>query len=444
MSDLLDPPPPPVGLTDMEPPPVGLAERWDHDEDELLVPDDLTVDDLEPDDVSWPDAPHPAGGDRPSSDPGALTPLLEALKVVDAAMASAVHLVRTARLSGESIRRTGMLLERHASLAAGWTAADTRFLLRAEQTLHRMPAIDAAFADGQLSWGQVRGIITAVKPLRVGQLPDIDTALANEVGQGEPDRIIEQAYTHVDHTLADADPIEPAKDPAEHRRLGFQPDLFGGARLFGYDTIEAITTIIEAANAAADPPQADHPQIDADVNPTPPALSGTTRRQAQLAEGLYRIAKQYLSGGPDDTSSGRRSRPDLQVVVDLTRFDKPLAQLLARWHGRLITLTPLTTERLLCDATVTATFSDGARPVAIGDSTAPITRKHRQALYAWTRAAGCPAARPRRSTPTPTTPSPARTADPPAPTTSACSAAPATSGSTTEAGSSRWTHIPGP
>ena len=396
-----------------------MSELLDVSPEEGFVP---PLEDYAPDDISWGNAPHPAGEGATKAGPaeGAVAPLLEALAAADRAMAAAVELVRKARLSGEAVRTSGMLLERFASLAAGWTGADVRFLCRAEQALSRMPYVDTAFAAGTLSWGQVRGIVAAAKPLKVGQLTQLDSHLAGEVGRGEPDRIVQQAFGAVDRLTATDEPADPAQDPTERRRFGFEPDLFGGARYFGYDSAEAVATIVAAANAAADPPIADdQPRLDADGNAIPPELAGPTHRSAQLAEGVHRMARAFLDGrsndlAPADTSlpvptpsdmpptagPARTTSPDLDepflpwwwvpgratpsmhVVIDLTQLHQPIGQLLARWHGGPIPLTRLTTERLLCDPALDVTVTDDGRPVAVGDSTAPITVRHRRALFA--------------------------------------------------------------
>ncbi|MGZ4139253.1 MAG: HNH endonuclease signature motif containing protein, partial [Actinomycetota bacterium] len=55
--------------------------------------------------------------------------------------------------------------------------------------------------------------------------------------------------------------------------------------------------------------------------------------------------------------------------------------------GRPAGLTPLATEALLCDSTVVPVLFQGARPVAVGDASSPVSQKLRSALVA--RDGGC-------------------------------------------------------
>ncbi len=290
------------------------------------------------DDVVWPGAPHPAGADSTGAIPRSLAAdrLIGLLGSLDAGMAEAVGLVRQARQSGEAERRSGLPLERLVSLATGRTGTEVRFLCRAERVLCHLPAVDQAFAAGRLSWSQVRGIVTAVKGLRVAQMAELDAELAAEIGQGEPDRVVQRAFGWADVITAGDTTVEQ-QDPGERRCFRIQPDLFGGAAYHGYDRLDAVTAIAEAAEAAADPPaKPDAVRVDADGSPVPAELLPSTARSAQLAEGLRRVAAIYLAGAlptsdrhePPDPPEGMPSGPALdhaQTVVPQTIADQTRA-----------------------------------------------------------------------------------------------------------------------
>ncbi|MEE8602560.1 HNH endonuclease signature motif containing protein [Euzebya tangerina] len=300
--------------------------------------DDVGVDEVPADDIVCKGAPHPAGPDssaaRPQSAADQLTGLLQSL---DAGMAEAIALVRKARQTGAAERESGLPLERLVSLATGRTGGEVRFLCRAEKALCHLPAVDAAFAQGRLSWSQVRGIVSAVKGLRVAQMAELDGELGPEIGQGEPDRIVQRAFGWADVITAEDTTVEE-QDPGDRRTFRVQPDLFGGAAYHGYDRLDAVTAIAEAAEAAADPPAKPVAvRVDADGSPVPAELLPSTARSAQLAEGLRRVAAAYLAGAlptsdrhePPDPPEGMPSRPALdhaQTDVPQTIADQARAR----------------------------------------------------------------------------------------------------------------------
>ena len=408
------------------------------------------------DDHVWTDAPHPAGpGSRPARRAGPVDELIRLLESADQIMAAAIRVLRASRGTGQAERQSGLPVERLVSLATGRTGTDVRFLSRAERTLAHLPTIDLAFAQGRLSWSQVRGIVTAAKGLRVAQMVEFDTELGAEIGQGEPDRIVQRAFGWADLILSEDDAEQIETDPGDRKSFRVQPDLFGGAAYYGYDRLDAVSAIWEAANAAADQPvKANEVRLDLDGTPVPADLLPTTARQAQLAEGLRRVAATYLAGGvyaspvdathaegpsadadqpgdapltPGDRSParpheqadwaarsgqqaralpngaeqtgspvasnapGRRAtrppRPSISIVLDHTDLLGATGRALVRWNGGPIRLTRLTTERLLCDPQLTPVITDSGRPVAVGDATSPITRRHYRTLEAIDR--GC-------------------------------------------------------
>src|SRR5438132_9006665 len=62
---------------------------------------------------------------------------------------------------------SGLPAEMLLALAARRTGAEARMLVASAATLRAMPATCAAFARGDLSWGQVRAIVTAVRSVDV-------------------------------------------------------------------------------------------------------------------------------------------------------------------------------------------------------------------------------------------------------------------------------------
>ena len=105
-------------------------------------------------------------------------------------------------------------------------------------------------------------------------------------------------------------------------------------------------------------------------------------------QALVAMAEQTLNGGSAITT---RPRPRVIATVDLDSLrddaDGEAARILWSVAGRPARITPLTTETLLCDASVTPVFFEGRRPAAVGDAYSPISGKLRTALIA--RDGGC-------------------------------------------------------
>ncbi|WP_108666058.1 HNH endonuclease signature motif containing protein [Euzebya rosea] len=358
---------------------------------------------LQPDDIHTP-GPHPAGPDATPvvrHDVSTVGRLVALLGEADRIIAEVIGLIRHHRHHARDRQDTGGLrLDRFLALATGRTGTDIGRLMRAERTLTRMPAVDAAFADGRLSWSQVHQIVGATRDLTAAQTTELDDDLAGPLATtdptADPDAIVRTARDWATQILHSVD--AERFDPADRAFLRVEPDLFGGAAFSGYDRIEAVMTILEAAEAAADRPSPPgEVRTDADGQEVPAELLPATARQAQLAEGLRRIAASYLAGATPgtttDTTTGtdalppRPARPSVSVVIDTTDPHGPIGRLLARWHGGPIPLTRLTTERMLCDPALSTVIVDDGRPVAISDHTGPITARHYRTLRAVDR--GC-------------------------------------------------------
>ena len=346
-----------------------------------------------PDDVHTP-GPHPAGPDAiPAGRSGVSTVerLVGLLAETDRIIAETIGLIRHHRHHARGRQATGGLrLDRFLALAAGRTGTDIRRLMRTERTLTRMPAVDAAFAEGRLSWSQTQGIVAATRDLTAAQTTELDDDLAGPLAtmpaDADPDAIVATARDWATNILHDTN--ADRYDPADRAFFRIEPDLLGGAHFSGYDRLESVLTIREAAEAAADRPTVpEEVRTYADGQAVPAELLPTTARQAQLAEGLRRAAATYLAGTSPDAAVPRPARPSVSVVIDTTAPHGPIGRLLARWHGGPIPLTRLTTQRILCDPALSTVVVDETRPVAISDHTGPITTRHYRTLRAVDR--GC-------------------------------------------------------
>src|SRR5438270_6144931 len=96
--------------------------------------------------------------------------IAQALRAADAITSTAIHLIQQGSLEP----MTGLPNEMNLALAGRRTGAEARMLMNAATTLLVMPFTRAAFDRGDLSWGQVRAIVGAMRSIDVSKRPVID------------------------------------------------------------------------------------------------------------------------------------------------------------------------------------------------------------------------------------------------------------------------------
>jgi hypothetical protein len=229
--------------------------------------------------------------------------ILEALRgaagVADQASAVTVAAVGAARAAGSTERAAGLSEEQFLGLAARRTRGDARCLVRVAAVLDTLPVTAGLFADGTLSYSQVREIAGWARMLRVEDRAALDAQVAGDAAagvRGDPDWLLDHAGDLV--TRVRADLAQRREERAIERSfVAVQPRLDGGGS--GYFELDAVgmATVLEGLDAAADAPGLE----DAD-GPLP-----ARRRGGQLAEALERVAAFYLAhtGHPcPDTTAG--------------------------------------------------------------------------------------------------------------------------------------------
>lgn len=272
---------------------------------------------------------------------------------------------------------TGLPTEMLLVLGARRTGADARMLVNAAATLRAMPATAYAFARGDLSWSQVRAVVSAVRTVDAagrGQLDDLIATQTDRLAQMDPDELLARIDDAVARLRSDL--LRAREDrQVEGGFLAVQGRLDGSASFYGEADAESAATIIEALDAAAD-------------QPVDPAVNGTPSRAQQHLSALVAICERTLA---DSTGGTTRPRPRLLATIDVESLSKGVesdsARILWSMAGRPAKITPLATDVLVCDATVVPVLFDGARPVAVGDATTAVTTAMRTALIA--RDAGC-------------------------------------------------------
>jgi hypothetical protein len=297
----------------------------------------------------------------------------EALLEADRLTANALSIIGRSDVEAS----TGLPAEMLLSLGARRTGADARMLVNAAATLRWMPATSAAFGRGDLSWGQVRAIVTAVRSVDTSGRSQIDELIRDAAGRlssMDPDELLARVDDAVSHLRAD---LALAREDRQIERgfLAVQGRFDGSATFYGEADAQSTATLLEALDAHAERPVA----ADDDDAPS---------RGEQRLDALIAMCEESLNGGHTERT---RPRPRLIATIEVQALHEQglsaSAKVLWSLAGRPARLTPLATEALMCDADVIPLVFDGGRPVAVGDASAAISSKVRSALIA--RDGGC-------------------------------------------------------
>jgi hypothetical protein len=315
--------------------------------------------------------------------------LLEALRgaaaVADQAAAVTVAAVGAARAAGSTERAAGLSVDHFLGLAARRTRGDARGLVRLAAVLDTLPVTAGLFADGTLSYSQVREIAAFARDLRVEQRVELDGQVAADAAagvRGDPDWVVDRAGDLVARVRADLTGRREDRG-VEASFVAVQPRLDGGGS--GYFELDAVSmaTVLEGLDAAADAPGLE----DAD-GPLP-----ARRRGGQLADGFVRLSAFYLAhtghpcadatpdtgteaddGGAPGSAPGcaHRAKPTLYATVDvatLAGVEDHSARLLWRMVGAPPRLTATSARVLACDAKVIPVLVDTTGVLAVGEPT---------------------------------------------------------------------------
>lgn len=124
------------------------------------------------------------------------------LRHADLLIADALHLLGRGGVEAVS----GLPAEMVLSLEARRMGSESRFMMHAADVLRQMRCLSALFAEGVVSWGQVRCIVGAVTKVTVADRDEIDMLIgdrARSMVQADPERLVEFVDDEVDHRRAD-------------------------------------------------------------------------------------------------------------------------------------------------------------------------------------------------------------------------------------------------
>lgn len=285
--------------------------------------------------------------------PQLLERLGELLRIQNRIAAEVTRTVRECELSNaaefDGLKSTASWLRGHGHLS-GAAAAQ---LVHTARALEHLPAVAAAFADGEVTAAQVSVIGTVATPKRLAEaaaqdvdLPEIDRALVAVACSESHERLAGVVRYYREALDPDGDP----PDPTEGRRLSFPGRFDGGVGIMGeLDAVggekvkAALEAIVQAGRCAGD---------------------RRTRAQ-QLADALVQLADNALAAG--DLPILRTVKPHVIVTIPgadlvnpardagpgVTGFDQSVTAAQARW--------------IACDASVTRIVLDpDGQPLDVG------------------------------------------------------------------------------
>jgi hypothetical protein len=369
---------------------------------------------------------------------GEVGALLDLLAALDSGRAGALALTARVQRHDLAARTTGLTLDSLLACQSPLPGPQRRALAREAETLRSMPHLAAAVRSGAVPASALPAIVGESQPLDAAARAELDDRFGDvqRLDRLGPDELLD-AVRDAAAAVAPAVAEREALRPIEDRFLAVQPRLDGS--LTGYFELDAEGggALLEAVEAAAPPPSSGPRDVSrhaldgrADGPAAPPSWRRRSRGR-QRADGLVRIAEDYLAGraprpttggtvegqvGPTDTTvvdvaatpgspdepavagtSGgdcrpRRARPRILVLTDvatLTGHDElaDASRLLWAAVGSPPRLTAAMVRRLASDADLQLVLHDDGRIFGVSAPTAAIPAPVRATVLARDR--GC-------------------------------------------------------
>jgi hypothetical protein len=219
---------------------------------------------------------------------------------------------------------------------------------------HRMeglPKVAAAFAAGEVGYGQVRVLCDATKDLDAEFVGEAQETLLDESRRCEP-RKLERRLAHWRHRGDAAKEVERARKQRARQEIRVAPKAGGMVGMQGDLDAEGGATLLTA--------------LDALSAPDPSGVAARTVAQRR-ADALVELARRPLDTGDLPERGGER--PHLAVTVSLEtlegRAGAPGAD--RGWGG---VITGEAARRLACDCKINRVITDGAsQPLDVGRAT---------------------------------------------------------------------------
>ena len=245
----------------------------------------------------------------------------------------------------------------------GVTPGDARSYVRIASRLRELPAITEAFSKGELSYWQVRAVITVATPEIEADLLNI----ARYSTAGQLQRIA-RAYKG----CLDRAELERSNDRHVKRSLRYYFDDDGFLVLRGKLSPEDGRLLVEALHAAED-------QLRSEL-PRDPGSDDHPSADHWSADALVEVARAGLgvieSGSSGTSGSGRV--PEVAVHVDVPSLINGSGERCEVAGGPA--LASETARRITCDAMIQAVYRDGDKVLNLGRRHRTVTPRLRRVL----------------------------------------------------------------
>jgi hypothetical protein len=250
-------------------------------------------------------------------------------------------------------------LRRHCRMAPG-AASETVSVAR---RLEELPATDAAFADGEISYSHVRVITKATGDLQPCVVDQLEPVLAASARDLDPKRLRTVAE-HARHALAPERFLDAEQDAHQARRLDISETFEGRHVLDGEFHAEAGALIATAIHAA---------ETTSKDDPRTP--------KQRRADGLEVVCRSYLDRGQAPRNGGER--PHLNINLDLADLERRAGAKAGTLAWSEQPISGEAARRLACDAGVSRIITNGrSEPLDVGRRTRVVPAALRRAVIA--------------------------------------------------------------
>jgi hypothetical protein len=329
--------------------------------------------------------------DLPSTDQPAESSLPElAAAIAAGAVRLAAATATWLRLIAEFDRRDGwhaagiMSCAHWLSWQCGLSPGAAREHVRVARSLESLPLIEAAFAEGRLSYSKVRALTRIAETDTEASLLD----LALETTASQVERTVRQ-WRRADRLNAGAQPDAPR--PAFDYWWDDDGMLVAKVRLPAEEGAAFIAAIESLAERTARRERAQQKKsaaegqrnVEADVHPMDEVRQAGERTAARRVHALTTLAS---AAADTDRRAGDPPRREVVVHVDAAVVADDAAAGRAYLEGGPA-LSGADVRRMLCEATVVAMIEQGREPLAVGRQKRLATKAQRRALLR--RDGGC-------------------------------------------------------
>ena len=270
------------------------------------------------------------------------------------------------------------------SWQCGLAPGPAREHVRVARALRDLPLIEAAFADGRLSYSKVRALTRIAEPDSEESLLE----LALELTASQVERVVRH-WRRADQYADDAPPIEPRQE-FEHWwdddgmltvkiRMATEP---GAAFLASIESMAERTARRERAQEKKARNQAD----DATGVESAEDDEIVVSRERTTARRIAALTTLAEAAAAADRRAGDPPRREVVVHVDADVLADDAAAGRAYLEGGPA-LAPATVRRMLCEATIITMLEKDREPLAVGRKKRRATRAQRRALLR--RDGGC-------------------------------------------------------